>query len=408
MSSTPFDQQLAAIENVFGVPWLSGTPPQTAVKSTRKRPRGKARPHQLQAAWRELRSLYSGQVIFAPVDLRRSAALTLIKRVATVVPSLPRASGFENVILPRLRRPSDFESALHECEVAYWFAKDGFDVEFLPPESLIGKKSPDLKVGTRVGTIEVECKLKDPIKPNILTQSSRVALGERCLSVLKKLDLDIELFALIIGRAEEHNLEAAFARIESLASEGVRGPRVETNPAMFVEITNSPINIPVSTLEEYRSWAVARSCAVNCSQTSPLGNGRSHFSKHRGMGIMVLDGHTFDQVDDSISKASRQLSPEKLGIVVINVDLSGGSSVDVWHEMYLRLLERALSHRTWGEERNTRIGAVVLKLSVTEEVAGPPVAYTRSGSMYLCITKPGIDCQHGGRPSKLFDCLLRA
>jgi hypothetical protein len=412
MRATPFDQQLAALKHVFGDRWLSGRVPEWAGNQKNKSPSRNVRLHELQVAWKdlqaELASRYSGRVITSHVDLRHFAAPTLIERVATAVFRLPQVPGFQTMILPRLQRQSEFESALHECEVASWFAKDGLHVEFVPTESLSGRRSPDLRVSAQGGAIEVECKLKGPIKPSILTQSSRDALSGKFRLVLERLNVDIEGFGLIIGPDAEDTIAAAIGRIESLASGGFRGHSVETDLPMFVTIDDSPINIPDFTFPEYISWAKSRSCTEVYSQPLPLGNGKFRFSHHRGMGVVALDGHTFDQVDDSIITASRQLSPGKLGIVVINVDLAGGPGVNVSQEMYLRLLERALSHRTWGGGRNTRIGAIVLKLSVTEDVANLRFAYTRGGNKSLCVVKPGLERPNDISPSILINCLLRA
>jgi hypothetical protein len=415
MRATPFDLQLACVKSVFGERWLSDSPPGMAGTPNHKNSAPEKQTHQLQAAWKDLQkelgAAFSGNanLILPPIDLRHSAALTLVLRVASAVFRLPDVSGFQDLILPRLLRPSEFDGALHECEVASWFAKYGLQVEFVPTECQSGKRSPDLRVHAQGRAIEVECKLKEPITAIQMTPSTWGWLCQQCLCLLEKLNLDIEINGLVIGPADEDTFTRAIARIESLALTGFRGGRVLADIPMFVAIADSPIIIPHYTTPEYEAWAASRGCAVSSCRHWPLGNGTYRFSNHKGMGIGALDGHTFNQVDRSIYSASGQFLPGKLGIAVINVSLAGVSQLNILQNTYLEILADALSHRTWGGGRHTRIGAIVLKLShITKERVAGRCTYNASVGIYLPVIQPGLERPDSLIPSNIIKCLLAA
>jgi hypothetical protein len=128
-----------------------------------------------------------------------------------------------------------------------------------------------------------------------------------------------------------------------------------------------------------------------------------------GMGVFALDGHTFDQVIDSVNSASGQLSRGKLGVVFINVNVAGESASDTIYQVYLRILEQALSRRIWGGGRNRRIGAIVLKLapSRTEAPAGPCTYFTCK-TTWLRVMQPGLESSSECSPSHLINDLVLA
>jgi hypothetical protein len=398
MRVTPFDNRLTVVSRVFGDDWLSSD-----------------QGHPVQIAWddvqRELDSRFGKRSIYdlTPVELRHFAPLTFIEKLATGVDDSRALLGFEQVILPRLRQREVFESALHECEVGSWFANGGLMVEFVPPSTNPNERTPDLNIHARGHSIEVECKRKEPIIASKIAPEMEAWIHEQCQAVLKRLHADIELNGLVIGSADEQTLGRAIARLEKLASDGVRGCRFEVDIPMSVTINESPTDVPASTEEELESWAKSKGCVSLRAIPRHHRNGVCSFSNFRGMGIFTLDGHTFNQVDRTLQSASGQLSADKLGIVVIDVDLSGNPKLNAGHEIYLRILGHALSRRIWGGPRNTRIGAIVLKLSsITKDVPIGSCFYATHGTMYLSVIQPGIESEHDNRPSSLIDCLLAA
>jgi hypothetical protein len=264
MRRTPFDEQLAAIARVFGDRWLSGRASLPAAKPKKKKKPAKARFHKLQAAWqdvqRDLDSLVSGPAIpiGARVDLRNSTAITLIEKVASAVVELPHVSGFQNLILPRLLQPREFDSALYECEVASFFARDGLEVEFVATESENGNRRPDLRVSAKGCAIEVECKSKELITARKMPDETSEWLRHQCQSVLENLNANLEIIGMIIGPPSEDTLSLALRRIETLALAGFRGHRIETDTPMFVAIRDSPVDVPHFTKAEYLSWAYSQ------------------------------------------------------------------------------------------------------------------------------------------------------
>jgi hypothetical protein len=397
MRVTPFDDRLAAVERVFGA-WLDEDDG-----------------HKLQIAWdrvhRELDSRFQrrGHGDRSPIDLRKLDALTFIEKVANAVVRVHDALGFRDIILPKLLSPPEFGSALHECEVATWFAKDGLRVEFVPTDSKNGVKTPDLRVYGQGGAIEVECKQKEPITVSKMTQHTGEWLLQQFGSVLQKLNLNVELTGLLIGPATEDSLAAGITRIESLATADFRGYSLEADIPMSVVIKNSPSEIPNGTIQEYEAWAASRGCVVSFCDKSPFGNGTYRFANHRGIGVEAIPGHSFNQVDDSIKTASKQLSPLKLGIVFINVNIAPASSVNFTQDVYLQILVNALSHRIWGGQRNRRIGTVVLKLSCgTEEVTCGPCTYNTNINKYVSIFRPEFERPNDDSPSNIINFLLGA
>ena len=169
MRITPFEPLVAVTRRVFGVSWLRGKSQHPAEKPVDKNRHRRRRTHVLQAAWKQLhddfRPIFGDRVILYrdKFDLRQSESLTFIERVAGALFLTHDSPGFSDAVLPRLLNPSEFETALHECEVASWFARGGLQVEFVPPEPLPGKRSPDLRVRFQGETIEIECKQKDLI-----------------------------------------------------------------------------------------------------------------------------------------------------------------------------------------------------------------------------------------------------
>jgi hypothetical protein len=415
MRTTPFELRLAIIRRVFGVQWLLGQSRHPAEKSARKNRSSKRRPHPLQSAWKkvneDLRPLLHERMLvyLKPFDLRQSEALTFIEKVANALYLTHNSAQFANAVLPRLLNPSQFASALHECEVASWFAKGGLGVDFVPPEPQPSLRSADLRVEFQGKFIEVECKQKDPITLKQVSGSTIQWFYKQCRSLLEKQSDDLEAHGYVIGPADETTLTYALQRIESLMSQGFRGVHVESDMPMYFRIIDSPSEIPIFTKPQYNTWAESRGCIVARSNLSPIGDGTYYVSNHRGMGICPLDGHTLDQVEASIKCASGQLSPKKLGIVVINIDFAGGTQLNGQQEIYLHLLSDAISHRTWGGGLNTRIGAIVLKLCpCTKEVRAGNCIYNTGVTMFSLVCRPGLTGPNKSSPSGLINSLVAA
>jgi hypothetical protein len=150
---------------------------------------------------------------------------------------------------------------------------------------------------------------------------------------------------------------------------------------------------------------------VTNSKIQSLGNGRFYFSNHRGIGLCALDGHTFDQVDNTINTASGQLTPGKLGIVTISVNLAGELQHGDQHKAYLWILGDAISDRIWGGGRNTRIGAILLRLSAKVQSSywyDGKWSYNRTDTLSRPIIQPVVKSPDDAGPSSLISCLLAA
>lgn len=212
---------------------------------------------------------------------------------------------------------------------------------------------------------------------------------------------------MIIGPTDENTFTKALERIDALVSRGFKGGRIETDLPMFVQIVESPSDIPNFTPAEYKEWAALRGCLVARSEQSVLGDGTCRFSNHRGLGVHVLAGHTFDQVESSIKSLNGQLSSNKLGIAVIGVDIAAQASPYDEGALYLELLSHAMSHRTWGGGRNTRIGAIVLKLCPNaRKVTLGPSTYNLHVKLFTYIYKQWIRLPNKPSPRGLVNSLL--
>ena len=96
---TPFDPQFDFLVDHFGSRWLSG-----------------ANNHPLQIAWQEFQRFlselpYGSSAYLRPVDLRGSAAVTLVARVANALPRTSQLPGFSEAVAQRLLDAREFESA---------------------------------------------------------------------------------------------------------------------------------------------------------------------------------------------------------------------------------------------------------------------------------------------------------
>jgi hypothetical protein len=166
--------------------------------------KGPRRLHPLQVAWRKFPEMLAplpdgSSALHSCIDLREYSEFTFIERVSMALLGLDRVSGFTEVLKPRLMRVADFEAALSECEIATWFARAGLKVEIVPTEDVAGRRSHDLRVRNRSGSIEVECKLREPIPYSPIDEETHLWLQGQCRDLLDRLRLEVEIHAFAIG-----------------------------------------------------------------------------------------------------------------------------------------------------------------------------------------------------------------
>jgi hypothetical protein len=393
-----FANRFAVIQNVFGDDWLSRKPT-----------------HPLQVAWEqaqhELESPFRLSEIQRgnQVDLRHCAALTLIEKVAVALDGTRHLAGFEQSVLPELIKPSKFESTLHECEVASWFTKGGLTLEFVETSPTTEKRTPDLKILAQGREIEVECKRREPCKASTIPEEMEAWAHDQFQAMLGRVDSDLEIKGLIIGATNKDTISAALQRLEKLASDGVRGFRFESDLLLHVEISESPTDVPNGTKEDLAAWSMSRGLVSVRTVPREFGNGVFGYSKFKGIGVFALEGHNYRQVESSLREARGQLSKDKLGIIVVEVDLSGVSLLNPRHEAYLRILAQAVLIRAWGGNSNTRLGAIVLKLSsATKTVTEKSCVYNTNVNAYYPVVRHDLKVNHHTDAPGLVDALLAA
>jgi hypothetical protein len=126
------------------------------------------------------------------------------------------------------------------------------------------------------------------------------------------------------------------------------------------------------------------------------------------MGVFALEGTTYKQIDMSIQSASGQVSTDGFSILVATLSLGGPAELDNKKEVYLNIISNAVRHRIWGGGRNTRFGAIILKLSpVTRDVSVRRWRYTTWGSAFMHVIQPGLPLTNNLSISELIDSLSK-
>jgi hypothetical protein len=300
---------------------------------------------------------------------------------------------------------SEFEGALNECEIAARFLFLGLGVEFVPREDNAGRRTPDLKVGNQRQTVEVECKLKDPLAYSEIDTQTYKWLQGQCSALTDRLDLDVEIRALVIGPPVQKTFEDALAHIETRVRDGVRGWQHESRVPMVLGVNDARVDCPPLN-QDIISWGIKEGFidiklnALNWPGGTPIQG------KYGAIGIAALDATTLEQVDKSIRAARDQVSPDGLAILVLTLSLAGSRHRGLKHDTYLNILSNALEHRVWGAGRNTRFGAIVLKLSPIEiDAPCGGWKYTSRGSLYTYAAQPSLRISSNLSISELADSI---
>lgn len=351
-----FRSAAQVISKEFGSEWL--------IKNVHEAMEGRSFRHPVPLAWAETVELLHKQEQTG--QLYKSVRMIRLASFASDLDIVRQLPNYKLAISSRLTNDDEFLKVDYEVFVAAWWTRTGHVVEFIPQQR--DQRTPDLKVISEHKELYIECKSRDTY-----IQLKTAADGEfwRALQFAlidlredKEIGGSLELFVFVPGERDLSAIPQIVTEVRTMLRTGYKGSWAGRQAAYLVRELKSASEEGQGFSLFLPAWQNPGFVAATVGVDS---QGQRYPKDPMRIAFFAIDSYKLSAVGNSFEEARRQIPPDALGLIYINLDVT---SLDrAQSELYLDIVADSLTTR-FSPKLNTRIAAVV----VTTE---PQITHTK-------------------------------
>jgi hypothetical protein len=334
------------VEEEFGLKWL-----QRKAKATNGS--GLRGQHPIPKDWKDAKEALEVFVNTRSLRVNRGLiALSSFAHDLRLGRSLPN---YEIVIRPKLKKWKEFSKTQYEVYIGALCVQSGYYPQFIPPSTIAGERTADLKFLAQGLEVYVECVRKNAYLPRAIDFALWKSLSENLLALQRELAASHEIIVIALGALEERSFPGIIRIVRQNILHGSEGIWVNREMGFGTAIHKLPPSAPGESvgviIPAGQNPAVAEATIAKDNQ------GRLYAKDPKRVALYVINSHKLSSIVQSFNDSRGQIPEGGIGLVYIDLDVAYVVETDV--AAYLEIVTAALK-TCFTSGTNTRIGAVAV------------------------------------------------